>query len=225
MALAPWTSMKSIPGNRGLSFTRRQASSTGATHDCPVAGYSAAGDIGFQSWGISPAPRAVGGAPALPTGAPPTLNYLPGVPAPTAALEFVKTISGTRCLSLCGRHLERVRGSWRWTRAVVPTLSSGRVHRLGGLAGAKPRLAVDVCDRRRRLWRSFPWRGFGNGRPAGSFLSSEPLMLPPGLAGVHSREFPGKCWKYESLSGFPTNRLSVEADVDSRVVHVMDPAG
>ena len=100
---APWASMKIIPGNRDLSFTRRQASPTGATHDCPVAGYSAAGDIGFQSWGISPAPRAVGGAPALPLGAPPTLNYLPGVPAPTAALEFVKTISGTRCLSLCGQ--------------------------------------------------------------------------------------------------------------------------
>ena len=97
---AAWTSMKIIPGNRRLSFTRRRASPTGATHDCPVAGYPAADDIGFPSWGISPTRRAVGGAPALPKGAPPTLNYLPGVPAPTAALKFVKTISGTRCSGL-----------------------------------------------------------------------------------------------------------------------------
>ena len=95
--------MKIIPGNRDLSFTRRQASPTGGTHDRPVAGYPAAGDIGFPSWGISPTQRAVGGAPALPKGAPPTLNYLPRVPAPTAALKFVKTISVTRCLGLSGR--------------------------------------------------------------------------------------------------------------------------
>ena len=95
--------MKIIPGNRDLSFTRRQASPTGGTHDRPVAGYPAAGDIGFPSWGISPTQRAVGGAPALPKGAPPKLNYLPRVPAPTAALKFVKTISGTRCSGLGGQ--------------------------------------------------------------------------------------------------------------------------
>ena len=95
--------VKTISGNRDLSFARRQASPTGATHDRPVAGYPAAGDMGFPSWGISPTRRAMGGAPALPTGAPPKLNYLPRVPAPTAALGFVKTISGTRCLGLSGR--------------------------------------------------------------------------------------------------------------------------
>ena len=103
--------MNIIPGNRDLSFTRRQASPTGATHDRPVAGCPAAGDMGFPSWGISPTRRAMGGAPALPKGAPPKLNYLPRVPAPTAALEFVKTISGTRCLGLGGRPRTNV-GSW-----------------------------------------------------------------------------------------------------------------
>ena len=49
-----------------------------------------------------------------------------------------------------------------------------------------------------------------------------PLMLPPGLAGVHSRQPPGQFWDCESLRGFASNRLAVEADVDSRVVHVMD---
>ena len=76
---------------------------TGAPDECPVAGCPSAGDIGFPPWEISPTPRAVGGAPALPKGAPPTLNYLPRIPAPPAALEFVVTISGTRCLSLSGR--------------------------------------------------------------------------------------------------------------------------
>ena len=57
------------------------------------------------------------------------------------------------------------------------------------------------------------------------FCACEPQMLRPGLTGVHSREFPGQWWKYESLRGFSSNRLTAEADVDSRVVHVMDPAG
>ena len=50
-------------------------------------------------------------------------------------------------------------------------------------------------------------------------------MLLPGLAGVHSREFPGQWWVYGSLRRFAPNRLTAEADVDSREVHVMDPAG
>ncbi len=62
VATGAWTSMKIIPGNRNLSFTRRQVSPTGATDDRPVAGCPAAGDIGFPSWGISPTRRAVGGA-------------------------------------------------------------------------------------------------------------------------------------------------------------------
>ena len=107
-----------------------------------------------------------------------------------------------------------------------PSLSSGRVNCLGGLAGAKPKLAVDACDRRRRLWRSFHQCGFGDRRPAGAFSPCETLMLPSGLAGVNSsREFPGQWWKYESLRGFSSNRLTAEAGVDSRVVHVMNPAG
>ena len=147
---AAWTSMKIIPGNRRLSFTRRRASPTGATHDCPVAGYPAADDIGFPSWGISPTRRAVGGAPALPKGAPPTLNYLPGGSGANGGLEIrednlrgpgvrvsVANLEPARVLAVMGRR---------------PSLSAARFHCLGGLAGANPRLAVDVCDRRCRLW-------------------------------------------------------------------------
>ena len=50
-------------------------------------------------------------------------------------------------------------------------------------------------------------------------------MLRPGLAGVHGRQFPGQWWECWSLGGFAPNRLAAEAEVDSRVVHVMDPAG
>ena len=122
--------MKIIPGNRNLSFTRRQISPTGATHDRPVARCPAAGDIGFPSWGISPAPRALGGAPALPTGAPPKANYLPRTPAPLAALEFVKTISGNRCLGLGGQPRTNTGPSGE---EPSPSLSAGRVDWLGGL--------------------------------------------------------------------------------------------
>ena len=76
---------------------------TGAPDECPVAGCPSAGDIWLTPWGISPTQRAVGGAPALPTGAPPTLNSSLRTPAPPTALEFVKTISKTRCLGLGGQ--------------------------------------------------------------------------------------------------------------------------
>ena len=49
-------------------------------------------------------------------------------------------------------------------------------------------------------------------------------MLRPGLTGVHSREFPGQFWDCESVRGFVSNQLTVEADMDSRVVQVRDPA-
>ena len=91
-----------------------------------------------------------------------------------------------------------------------PSLSAGRVLCLGGLAGANPGLTVDACDHRHRLWRNFHQCGFGDRRPAGAFSPCETLMLPPRLAGVHSREFPGQWWKYESLRGFASNRLTVE---------------
>ena len=100
---APSASMEIIPGNRDLSFTRRQASPTGATHDCPVAGYPAAGDIGLTRWETSQARRAVGGAQRSQRERPPTLNSSPMTPVPPAALEFVKTISGTRCSGLGGQ--------------------------------------------------------------------------------------------------------------------------
>ena len=75
MATGAWTSMKIIPGNRNLRFTRRQALPTCETHDCPVAGYPAADDIGFPSWGISPTPRAVGGGrSSAPKGSAPHLE-------------------------------------------------------------------------------------------------------------------------------------------------------
>ena len=103
-----------------------------------------------------------------------------------------------------------------------PSLSANLVHCLSGLAGVKTRLAVDVCDRRCRLWGSFPWRGFGGRRSGGAFPSSESLMLPPGLAGVHSREFPGQWWVYESLRGFASNRLTAEAHLDCLEAQLMN---
>ena len=73
-APAAWASMMMISGHRDLSFARRQASPTGATHDRRAAGYPASGWIGLTPWGISQTRRAVGGATTLPRGAAPTAN-------------------------------------------------------------------------------------------------------------------------------------------------------
>ena len=80
---------------------------------------------------------------------PPTANYSPRIPAPPAALEFVVTISGTDVWASVANP-ERMPVPVMKSRR--PSLSAGLVHCLGGLAGVKTRLAVDVCDRRRRLW-------------------------------------------------------------------------
>ena len=118
--------MKIIPGNRDLSFTRRQASPTGATHDCPVAGYPAAGDIGFTSWGISPTQRAVGGAPALPTGAPPNVELFVKDSGATGGLGIREDNLRDPVFWVSVANPERVPVLAVMSRR--PSLSAGRVH-------------------------------------------------------------------------------------------------
>ena len=91
------------PREPGLSLMGCQASSRDTAHDRPVAGYPAAGDIGLGLGTIPPTHAPWGAFQRSPRERPPTLKSSPGTPAPPAASEFVKTISGTRCLGLGGQ--------------------------------------------------------------------------------------------------------------------------
>ena len=163
-----------------------------------------------------------GGRSALPTGAPPTANCLPRTPAPPAALKFVKTISGTPCLGLGGQSRTCAGPSGEGSSSLAvrwPGPVLGWIGRRKSGADGRCVIAVPDCS------EVFTRVDSGTADLPAFFCTCEPQMLRPGLTGVHSREFPGQWWKYESLRGFSSNRLTAEADMDSRVVHVMDPAG
>ena len=166
MPPAPWASVKIIPGNRDLSFTRRQASPTCEAQIVLWPDIRRRVTLGFRR-GEFPQLHAPWGA--LPTGAPPTANYSSRISAPPAALEFVKTISGARCSGLGGqpRTCAGPGGEEPSSLSVRgPGPRPGWVGRRKAEAGGGMRVTADL--------------------PA-FFYRCEPQILRPGLTGAHSR--------------------------------------